>query len=944
VPHPGDLSARLFLAALRVRPDRREAFVRSACRGDLAAADDALADLRAFAVHDDRFDRPDLRNTLARHTAPADRRVPVEELIGTVIGGRYIVDAELGRGSSGAVLRATDTASGAARAVKVFCCADDADRDAVRREVAVLRGLQVPGVVPLLDAGDEGPYAYVVMPVLGGAPFPGHARGWAAVRGPALGLLETLARVHDLGVVHRDLKPRNVLVDADGVATLLDVGASGGPEGAAPDAALAGTFEWMAPEQRAGATSARADLFAYALMVATALAGAAPFALLARGPGGGRCPAVATIDPDVPRDVAAVLDRCLLPDPAARPADAHEALAALGREVAPERLVAALRPTPSDAPYTEAELQGLFAGSVCLHHLPDDAAHQLFVRTGGDATAVSAELAAWTRSRLARRDGDRFVVTRHDLSRLEDEELHVHPRPGAGAPTPLDPAAERLVVAAVWARRDATPEVLGRALDAPADDVATQLAALVAAGRLRRDGTRFGGVGPSPAAGWPEAERVALRRRLVAALPPGASARLWNLLRIPDVPVAVVAEDALARDPEDVERQLAAITEVARLLRKRPEEHVRRELVLLDLLSLAIGTSHGARIAAAAREIDLVGDAPELTALRSLARAALWSSSGQHVRAIATLAAVPRGDDRFEFARHRVCVRCADELPDAEAGRIVEAALAWAATATSVPSAAAPKSWEGGWHFGHGRYREAAAAHERAAELATSRLQRASASTSAASAWIQVAAHARPDDPPSTVEHALARAERAVAAAGDALGSRRSATQEMHVRWRPRQVRWVRGDPTLAPDPALLQALLEFDGPTSSAGALVVEAAIAWRAGARALALRAAEEAARRWRKFGPPILATIASRLATLCGAPVDPVDVHAATSSFLGVAAPGLRLQAFALLAATEPHLATRMRPLVVAAADELGPVVASMRREVLSPKEALRYVGVP
>jgi hypothetical protein len=82
-----------------------------ACRGDYAA--EVAADLEAFAQQDDRFDRPDLRHTLARHGLPADRRVPVVELIGTVLGGRYILQRELGRGSSGAVLLAIDNASGA---------------------------------------------------------------------------------------------------------------------------------------------------------------------------------------------------------------------------------------------------------------------------------------------------------------------------------------------------------------------------------------------------------------------------------------------------------------------------------------------------------------------------------------------------------------------------------------------------------------------------------------------------------------------------------------------------------------------------------------------------------------------------------------------------------------------------------------------------------------
>lgn len=275
--------------------------------------------------------------------------------------GRYRIEGELARGGMGVVYKAWDRVLGRLVALKRPHEVTVEHRERARREALALRLLRVPGVVQLVDEGEDGEGRYIVTDFVDGAPFPGeHA---CALESLAVQLLEVLARVHAAGILHRDLKPQNVLVDKQGRVQVLDFGiARGTPLGASITAtdAVIGTPRYLAPEQLGGGVAdARADLYAVGLMLYEALAGTGPF-----DPGGGevspfarvwRDPApITTRAPDVPPAIALLVDRLVARLPERRPASAAEALAILGRDVPVPRLRMVGR---------EAELAALLAAA-----------------------------------------------------------------------------------------------------------------------------------------------------------------------------------------------------------------------------------------------------------------------------------------------------------------------------------------------------------------------------------------------------------------------------------------------------------------------------------------------------------------------------------------------------------------------------------------------------
>lgn len=253
---------------------------------------------------------------------------------GDVIAERYELDEALGRGAFGEVWSAQDRSAGRPVAIKLLFSDIEIDLSRWEEEVQSLRqGL--PGVVALLDDGQDGSQRFVVMELICGKPFPGVEIpcDWASLHDTALSLLETLAWVHASFVVHRDLKPANVLVTADKQVRLLDFGVAYRHAPLANDTrdrlSMFGTPYYMAPEQiqRRPATD-RSDLYAVGLMLYQALSGQIPhaendkrlfFARLNRP-----VTPLREIAPHVPENVARVIDRLLAHDPADRFASAFE--------------------------------------------------------------------------------------------------------------------------------------------------------------------------------------------------------------------------------------------------------------------------------------------------------------------------------------------------------------------------------------------------------------------------------------------------------------------------------------------------------------------------------------------------------------------------------------------------------------------------------------------
>jgi tetratricopeptide (TPR) repeat protein/predicted Ser/Thr protein kinase len=210
---------------------------------------------------------------------------------------RYTVQEELGRGGMGIVYAAYDPVLERRVALKVLRHrTGHPDDERLLREARAMAHLSHPNVVPVFDVGhvDDGSTAFIAMELVEGTDL----RRWLATPRAPSAIWDVLrqagrglAAAHAAGVVHRDFKPANVLVDADGRARVTDFGLAHVDEGSTDDrsftleggsltldGAVAGTPAYMAPEQLHGhADDPRVDQFSFCVAVYEALGGARPF-------------------------------------------------------------------------------------------------------------------------------------------------------------------------------------------------------------------------------------------------------------------------------------------------------------------------------------------------------------------------------------------------------------------------------------------------------------------------------------------------------------------------------------------------------------------------------------------------------------------------------------------------------------------------------------------
>jgi pentatricopeptide repeat protein len=203
---------------------------------------------------------------------------------GSVIGGRFEVLRELGRGGFGLVFEARDRELGRLVAVKVVRPRRGAPTSMLRAEAEAAAQLHHPNIVTIHDVGSAAGEGWIVLELLRGETLEDRLRRGPLPRAEAAHVAGEIARglahAHRSGVIHRDLKPSNVYLCDDGAVKILDFGLSrvfgsgSGPEG--------GTPAYMAPEQwRREPEDERADVFALGVMLFEMLTGQRPFAVAA---------------------------------------------------------------------------------------------------------------------------------------------------------------------------------------------------------------------------------------------------------------------------------------------------------------------------------------------------------------------------------------------------------------------------------------------------------------------------------------------------------------------------------------------------------------------------------------------------------------------------------------------------------------------------------------
>jgi serine/threonine protein kinase/Tol biopolymer transport system component len=303
-----------------------------------AALERSLAERVAFLAGVEPEARQEVEALLAQETAALPASLAGVSIAPGVQVGPYRLEARLGQGGMGVVYRALDTKLNRSVAIKFLSSelADATARRRFQREAQMASSLNHPHILTVHDGGDFEGRQYLVTEYVDGGTLKNWAkegRTWPEIIELLLGVADGLAAAHAANILHRDIKPDNILVAKNGYAKLADFGLAKLAEGPevpigqtlsedhTRSSVIVGTIAYMSPEQALGQKlDARSDIFSFGVVLYEVLAGRQPFA------GGTALASLHSIvhaeppplSEEIPAALRALVEKALAKDPAER--------------------------------------------------------------------------------------------------------------------------------------------------------------------------------------------------------------------------------------------------------------------------------------------------------------------------------------------------------------------------------------------------------------------------------------------------------------------------------------------------------------------------------------------------------------------------------------------------------------------------------------------------
>jgi serine/threonine protein kinase len=269
----------------------------------------------------------------------------VSSHVGTLLSGRYRLDAQVGHGGMSTVYRAFDTVLERQVAIKLMHREMSSDSDQLerfRREARAVAQLNHPHIVGVIDAGEDDGTPYIVFEYVEGETLKDRIRRLGRLPVPeavayTIEIARALAAAHERHIVHRDVKPQNVLIDEEGTAKVTDFGIARTmtEEGLTADGRVLGTTDYVSPEQALGHdVGPQSDLYSLGIVMFEMLTGDVPFSgenqvAVAMKHVREELPDVQLRRPEVSSALASVLDLATAKDLDRRYDDDHQLIADL---------------------------------------------------------------------------------------------------------------------------------------------------------------------------------------------------------------------------------------------------------------------------------------------------------------------------------------------------------------------------------------------------------------------------------------------------------------------------------------------------------------------------------------------------------------------------------------------------------------------------------------